>query len=145
MPALRRYVEWMSRGRRTDRVTYVLKELPMARPGAEWQIDPKFNAAEEILAASELKDVFAKAIAKGVAVPGAKISYNTAWPRSVKSTPLMSSAIGLAGILRSSCWPVFENQQATKTVHRLGWSLGLPRHRSFDGSDLRIPTKNRLH
>ena len=41
----------MSRGRRTDRVAYVLREwdLPMPLPGAEWQLDTKFNAAEEIL------------------------------------------------------------------------------------------------
>jgi hypothetical protein len=70
MPGLRKYIEWMSRGRRTDRVAYVLKEwdLPTARPGAEWQKDTKFNAAEEILANPDLKDVFAEAIAKGAAV-----------------------------------------------------------------------------
>jgi hypothetical protein len=42
--------------------------LPTARPGAEWQKDTKFNAAEEILANPDLKDVFAETIAKGAAV-----------------------------------------------------------------------------
>jgi hypothetical protein len=70
MAGLRKYVEWMSRGRRTHRVAVVLKEwdLPAARPGAEWQRDSKFNAAEEILANPELKNVFAEAVARGVAV-----------------------------------------------------------------------------
>ena len=50
MAGLRKYVEWMSRGRRTDRVAYVLKEwdLPDPLPGAEWQQDVKFNPAEEV-------------------------------------------------------------------------------------------------
>jgi hypothetical protein len=41
----------MNRGRRTDRVVYVLKEwdLPMPLPGAEWQLDTKFNVADELL------------------------------------------------------------------------------------------------
>jgi hypothetical protein len=39
MSGLRRYIEWMSRGRRTDRIAYVMKEwdLPVPLPGAEWQ------------------------------------------------------------------------------------------------------------
>jgi hypothetical protein len=48
----------------------VLREwdLPTARPGAEWQRDTKFNAAEEISANPDLKDVYAEAIEKGAAV-----------------------------------------------------------------------------
>jgi hypothetical protein len=70
MAGLRKYIEWMSRGRRTDRVAYVLKEwdLPAPSPGAEWQLDMKFNAAEEILANPDMKNVFVEAIAKGAAV-----------------------------------------------------------------------------
>jgi hypothetical protein len=66
----RKYVEWMSRGRRTDRVAYVLKEwdLPDPLPGAEWQQDVKFNAAEEVFANPDLRDVFREAIAKGAAL-----------------------------------------------------------------------------
>jgi hypothetical protein len=67
MAGLRKYVEWMSRGRRTDRVAYVLKEwdLPDPFPGAEWQQDVKFNPAEEVVANPDLRDVFREVIATG--------------------------------------------------------------------------------
>ena len=70
MAGLRKYVEWMSRGRRTDRVAYVLKEwdLPDPLPGAEWQQDVKFNPAEEVLANPGLRDVFRKVTATGAAL-----------------------------------------------------------------------------
>src|SRR5437762_609734 len=70
MAGLRKYIEWMTRGRRTDRVAYVLKEwdLPDPLPGAEWQQDVKFNPAEEVFSNPDLQDVFREAIAKGVAV-----------------------------------------------------------------------------
>jgi hypothetical protein len=57
MPGLRRYVEWMTRGRRTERVVYVTKEwnLPKPLPGAEWQLDTKFNVTDELLRDPELK------------------------------------------------------------------------------------------
>jgi hypothetical protein len=35
-------------------------------PGADWQIDPEFNAAEEILRDPTIKTVFRTVIAKGV-------------------------------------------------------------------------------
>jgi hypothetical protein len=37
---LRKYVEWMTRGRRTNRIAYVRSEfdLPAPLPGAEWQL-----------------------------------------------------------------------------------------------------------
>jgi hypothetical protein len=43
MVRLKKYIEWMSRGRRTNRVAYVMKEwdLPTPLPGAEWHIDQK--------------------------------------------------------------------------------------------------------
>jgi hypothetical protein len=70
MPGLRRYVEWMNRGRRTDRVVYVLKEwdLPMPLPGAEWQLDTKFNVADELLRDPGLKSVLKAALEKGAEV-----------------------------------------------------------------------------
>ena len=57
----------MSRGRRTDRAAYVLREwdLPMPLPGAEWQLDKKFNAAEEILRDPSLETVYKAALEKG--------------------------------------------------------------------------------
>lgn len=67
---LKRYVEWLSRGRRTGRTAYVLKEwdLPEPEPGAEWALDSKFNAAEELLRDPNLKAVFMAAIKKGMTV-----------------------------------------------------------------------------
>jgi hypothetical protein len=51
MPGLRRYVEWMNRGQRTERVVYVIKEWNLPKPllGAEWQLHTKFNVADELL------------------------------------------------------------------------------------------------
>ena len=70
MVRLKKYIEWMSRGRRTNRIAYVMKEwdLPTPMPGAEWQIDPKFSAADELLNDPELKIVLKAALEKGVKV-----------------------------------------------------------------------------
>jgi hypothetical protein len=70
MIRLKKYIEWMSRGRRTNRIAYVMKEwdLPMPVPGAEWRIDEKFSAADELLRDPELKTVFKAALEKGVEV-----------------------------------------------------------------------------
>jgi len=70
MVRLKKYIEWMSRGRRTNRVAYVMKEwdLPMPLPGAEWQIDQKFRAADELLHDPALQIVFKAALEKGVEV-----------------------------------------------------------------------------
>jgi len=70
MVRLRRYMEWMTRGRRTDRVVYVTKEwnMPKPLPGAEWQLDTKFNIADELLRDPELKSVLKAALEKGAEV-----------------------------------------------------------------------------
>jgi hypothetical protein len=70
MARVRRYVEWMNRGRRTNRVVYVLKEwdLPKPLPGAEWQLDTKFNVADELLRDPGLKSVLKAALEKGAEV-----------------------------------------------------------------------------
>jgi hypothetical protein len=67
---LKKYVEWMSRGRKTDRAAYVLNEwdLPEPMAGAEWAADNTFNAAEELLRDPTLKDAFKAAIDNGSAV-----------------------------------------------------------------------------
>jgi len=39
----------MSRGRRTNRIAYVMKESDLPLPGAEWQPDKKFSVADELL------------------------------------------------------------------------------------------------
>ena len=60
----------MNRGRRTDRVVYVTKEwnLPKPLPGAEWQLDTKFNLADELLRDPDLKTVVKAALEKGAKV-----------------------------------------------------------------------------
>jgi hypothetical protein len=70
MRRLRKYVEWMSRGRRTNRIAYVMKEwdLPMPLPGAEWQPDAKFSPADELLSNPDLKSIFKEALEKGAAL-----------------------------------------------------------------------------
>jgi hypothetical protein len=52
-----------SRGLRDERAN-----LPEPRVGAEWQIYDTFNAAEELLRHSNVKEVFKTAINKGSAV-----------------------------------------------------------------------------
>ena len=70
MAGLKKYIEWMSRGRRTDREVYVLKEwgLPKPLPGAEWQVDKTFNLADELLRDPELKTVLKTVLEKGAEV-----------------------------------------------------------------------------
>jgi hypothetical protein len=60
----------MSRGRLTGRVIHVTTEwnVPPALPGAEWQRDATFNAADEILRDPDLKTVFKAALDKGAEV-----------------------------------------------------------------------------
>ena len=60
MNRLRKYVEWMSRGRRTNRIAYV-----------EWQPDKKFSVADELLNNPDLKAVFKEALKTGVALHSA--------------------------------------------------------------------------
>ena len=69
MVRLKKYIEWMSRGRRTNRIAYVMKEwdLPTPVPGVEWRIDEKLSPADELLHDPELKVVF-EALEKGVEV-----------------------------------------------------------------------------
>ena len=78
MARLRRYVEWMTRGRQTDRIAYVIKEwnLPKPLPGAEWQLDTKFNLADELLRDPELKSVLTAALEKGAEVVTRKDRWN---------------------------------------------------------------------
>ena len=70
MVRLKKYIEWLSRGRRTNRIAYVMKEwdLPTPLPGAEWRIDQKFSVADELLNYPDLKIVFKVALEKGVEI-----------------------------------------------------------------------------
>lgn len=67
---LARYIEWQSAGRRTGRVAYIVgtQNLPAPSAGAEWQIDSKFNVADEILRDPGMKSFFKAVISKGVKV-----------------------------------------------------------------------------
>jgi hypothetical protein len=70
MTKLRKFVEWLADGRRTDRVAYVtdMWALPEPVTGAEWSEDKSFNAAEEILARPKLKATYRTALAEGCAI-----------------------------------------------------------------------------
>jgi hypothetical protein len=89
MSGLKRYIEWMSRGRRTNREVYALKEwnLPNPVPGAEWQLDKTFNLADELLRDPELKTVFRAALEKGVRPPSASGEKAIACAVSIQSPP----------------------------------------------------------
>jgi len=43
-------------------------DLPMPLPGAEWQVDQKFSAADELLRDPELETVFKAALEKGFGI-----------------------------------------------------------------------------
>ena len=60
----------MSRGRRTNREVYVLKEwdLPKQLPGAEWRLDKTFNLADELLRDPELRTVLKAVLEKGAEI-----------------------------------------------------------------------------
>jgi hypothetical protein len=64
---IRKYVEWMTRGRRTNRIAYATNEfnVPAPLPGAEWQVDAQFNATTELSLNPELRTIFASALSKG--------------------------------------------------------------------------------
>ena len=69
MAGIKRYIEWMSRGRLTNREVYVLKgDLPKPLPGAEWQVDKTFNLAGELLRDPELKTVLKAVLEKGAEI-----------------------------------------------------------------------------
>ena len=70
MAGIKRYIEWMSRGRLTNREVYVLNEwdLPKPLPGAEWQVDKTFNLAGELLRDPELKTVLKAVLEKGAEI-----------------------------------------------------------------------------
>ncbi|WP_146159816.1 hypothetical protein [Bradyrhizobium sp. MOS002] len=62
-----RYVEWLSRGRLTGRITYVTRasDMPHPQPGAEWHKDKDFDAAAELRRRPVLKAIFTTAIKAG--------------------------------------------------------------------------------
>jgi hypothetical protein len=67
---LGRYIEWLSGGRRTGRVAYACRTANLPKPaiGAQWQLDSKFNIADELLQDPSLKATIKAAIDKGVEV-----------------------------------------------------------------------------
>ena len=71
-PKLMRYIEWMSRGRQTGRTAYVLRQwdLPVPLPGAEWALDSKFNAAQELLKDPKLKATITAVLKNGMEITG---------------------------------------------------------------------------
>jgi hypothetical protein len=70
MSRLRKYIEGMAYGRKTNRAAYAMEvaALPDPIPGAAWQEDPSFSAADELLSDPELKTVFKAALESGCAI-----------------------------------------------------------------------------
>jgi hypothetical protein len=70
MVRVKKYIEWMSRGQRSNRIAYVMngRNLPTPLLGAEWQIDQGFSVADELLNDPELKAVFKAALENGAEV-----------------------------------------------------------------------------
>jgi hypothetical protein len=160
MPGLTRYVEWMSRGRRTGRVVYATKErnVPKPLPGAEWQRDARFNAAEELLRDPELKVAIKAALEKGAEVvhfsekprqtEGEEMSERTAVqaaPELPDITPLdnvelptrinnalAAAGLGTVGEVREASDEMLVSlpNLGTRSVAHLRETLGLP---STDG------------
>jgi hypothetical protein len=69
-PKLKRYIEWMTRGRKTGRTAYVIYEwdLPSCLPGAEWAIDHDFDAIKELRTNRELRNTVVNDVKAGVPV-----------------------------------------------------------------------------
>jgi hypothetical protein len=67
---LDRYIEWLSGGRRTGRVADACQAANLPKPviAAQWQLDSKFNIADELLQDPSLKATIKTAIGKGVEV-----------------------------------------------------------------------------
>ena len=70
---LKRYIEWLPLGKRTGRVAYIVRESNLPEPvrGGEWELDAKFNVADELLSDPALKYVLKAAIDKGCATVSA--------------------------------------------------------------------------
>ncbi len=86
---LRRYVEWLSRGRFTGRVVYVTREwdIPPPQPGAEWQMDKAFDAGEALRLRPELKPTLVAAIKEGAKIVEEHTTERGTTPWLPKSKP----------------------------------------------------------
>ena len=67
---LKRFLEIIDYGRKTNRVAYVMQTsaLPSPLAGAEWREDISFNEADELLREPKLKAVFKLAVDSGCQV-----------------------------------------------------------------------------
>jgi DNA-directed RNA polymerase alpha subunit len=67
---LKRYIECLTRGRKTGRTAYVLRAwgLPPSLPGAEWTLDHKFIAIDALKTNPELRNAVASVLKTGAPV-----------------------------------------------------------------------------
>jgi hypothetical protein len=67
MNRLRKYIEGMAYGRKTNRTAYVMTigALPDPLPGSKWLEDTSFSAADELVRDPGLKAVFKAALESG--------------------------------------------------------------------------------
>ena len=77
----------MNGGRRTGRLAYVIieKNMPKPAPGAEWQIDTKFNLADELLRDPDLETVVKAVLEKGAQVVIQRHSWDKRTPVGPKA------------------------------------------------------------
>ena len=70
MNRLRKYIEGMAYGRKTNRTAYAMQvaALPDPMPGAAWREDTSFSAADELLRDPKLATVFKAALQSGCEV-----------------------------------------------------------------------------
>jgi hypothetical protein len=61
---LKRYIECLTRGRKTGRTAYVLRawDLPPSLPGAEWTLDHKFIVIDALKTNPELRNAVASVL-----------------------------------------------------------------------------------
>jgi hypothetical protein len=67
---LKRYIECLTRGRKTGRTAYVLRawDLPPSLPGAEWTLDHKFIVIDALKTNPELRNTIASVLKTGAPV-----------------------------------------------------------------------------
>jgi Bacterial RNA polymerase, alpha chain C terminal domain len=95
MSRLDRYVEWMTRCRRTGRIAYVTspEAVPDPMPGAEWRRDRLFNVSEALFNDPDPKGVISAALANRIQIdvptksPAAKLRLDRS-PDLPDDTPI---------------------------------------------------------
>ena|SRR6266478_3606299 len=121
----------MSRGRRPHRIAYVMREwdLPTPVPGAEWQIDQKFNAAEELLRNPKLKVVFKAALEKG-RLRYRQPRHRQRTPSKTHRTPICRASVRILNAFSAHCPERGFSDEKRVSRRTCGFGRGADRWRS---------------